>query len=61
MAPMKFTNALQIRASAEFVRQVDDWRRHQTDVPTRAEAVRRLVEKAIEADKAADRKHETGK
>jgi hypothetical protein len=56
---MKFTNALQIRASDEFVRQVDDWRRHQIDVPTRAEAVRRLVEKAIEADKTADRKHET--
>jgi hypothetical protein len=43
----------QMRVSEQFLRTVDDWRRSQTDLPSRAEAIRRLVELAIKPD--ADR------
>jgi hypothetical protein len=33
---------------------VDDWRRGQLDVPSRAEAIRRMVELAINAEKKQD-------
>ena len=33
----------QIRLSTTFWRKVDEWRRMQPDIPTRAEAIRRLV------------------
>jgi hypothetical protein len=36
----------QMRVSEEFSRTVDDWRRRQKDLPSRAEAIRRLVELA---------------
>jgi hypothetical protein len=39
----------QMRASAEFLAKLDDWRRKQQDLPSRAEAVRRLVEQALSA------------
>lgn len=34
----------QIRLSTAFWKKVDAWRRVQPDIPTRAEALRRLVE-----------------
>jgi hypothetical protein len=37
----------QMRASDEWLRKVDDWRRVQPDIPARAEAIRRLVEKGL--------------
>jgi hypothetical protein len=37
----------QMRASEEFLRKVDNWRRQQPDIPGRAEAIRRLVEQAL--------------
>lgn len=30
-----------------FLDRVDDWRRKQPDLPSRAEAIRRLVEKGL--------------
>ena len=30
-----------------WMEKIDDWRRRQTDIPTRAEAIRRLVEKGL--------------
>jgi len=33
-----------VRVDADFLRMVDEWRRKQDDVPTRPEAIRRLVE-----------------
>jgi hypothetical protein len=33
-----------MRVSEDFLRTVDDWRRDQTDIPSRAEAIRRMVE-----------------
>src|SRR4030095_9754666 len=36
----------QMRVSEEFLNMVDDWRRRQKDIPSRAEAIRRMVELA---------------
>ena len=33
-----------MRVSEQFLRMLDDWRRTQIDLPSRAEAIRRLVE-----------------
>ena len=40
---------LQMRVSQDFLRSIDEWRRHQQDLPSRAEAIRRLVEMGLEA------------
>jgi hypothetical protein len=45
----------QMRVSEQFLRMVDDWRRGQTDLPSRAEAIRRLVELATKIKKKSDR------
>jgi hypothetical protein len=41
----------QMRASDEFLRQIDQWRREQLDIPSRSEAIRRLIELGLEAAK----------
>jgi hypothetical protein len=40
-------------ATEEFWKSVDDWRRAQPDLPSRAESIRRLIKRGIEADKQA--------
>ena len=40
----------QMRVSEDFLNQIDDWRRKQPDLPSRAEAIRRLVARASEFD-----------
>jgi hypothetical protein len=37
----------QMRVTGEFFERIDGWRRAQPDLPSRAEAVRRLVEVAL--------------
>ena len=37
----------QMRVSTQFLKKVDRWRKKQPDEPSRAEAIRRLVEYAI--------------
>jgi hypothetical protein len=37
----------QMRVSDKFLRSIDAWRRKQDDKPSRAEAIRRLVEQAL--------------
>src|SRR5215470_16374011 len=44
----------QMRVSEQFLRTVDDWRRGQGDLPSRAEAIRRLVELATKIKKKPD-------
>ena len=44
----------QMRVSEQFLRMVDDWRRRQIDLPSRAEAIRRLVELAVKMKKKPD-------
>jgi hypothetical protein len=39
----------QMRASKEFLESVDKWRSKQPDKPSRAEAIRRLVERGLKA------------
>lgn len=41
------TERFEMRANREWVERVDEWRRKQPDIPSRAEAVRRLVDKAL--------------
>jgi hypothetical protein len=41
----------QMRASPEFLKSVDKWRAKQEDKPSRAEAIRRLVELGLKAKK----------
>ena len=38
-----------VRIQPEMGKQLDDWRRKQEDVPTRPEAIRRLVELGLKA------------
>jgi hypothetical protein len=44
----------QMRVSEAFLRTVDNWRRDQVDLPSRAEAIRRMVELAAKMKKKAD-------
>jgi len=37
-----------MRAPEDFLNNIDDWRREQPDLPSRSEAVRRLVETAAQ-------------
>jgi hypothetical protein len=41
----------QMRVSPGFLRQIDDWRRKEPDMPSRAEAIRRLVAIGLTAPK----------
>ncbi|MCG5241404.1 hypothetical protein ACIU1J_27695 [Azospirillum doebereinerae] len=43
----KKTQLFQMRVSPEFLEQIDEWRRRQPDIPSRAEALRRLAERGI--------------
>ena len=40
---------LQMRVNDEFIRTIDEWRRKQPDLPSRTEAIRRLVEFGLKA------------
>ena len=54
---MKGTSPLDQRVpvpmNAELVKAIDEWRRHQPDLPNRAEAIRRLVQLGIAKTEAA--------
>jgi metal-responsive CopG/Arc/MetJ family transcriptional regulator len=41
---------IQLVADAAFIAQVDEWRRRQPDLPSRSEAIRRLVNRALKTD-----------
>jgi len=38
---------LQMRASADFIQAIDDWREQQPDQPPRSVAIRRLIERGL--------------
>ena len=38
-----------VRVDEDFLKLIDEWRRKQDDVPTRPEAIRRLVEIGLKA------------
>jgi hypothetical protein len=43
------TERFEMRAPSDLLRSVDDWRRHQPDLPNRSEAIRRLIEVGLNA------------
>ncbi|WP_439571194.1 hypothetical protein [Sphingomonas sp.] len=46
----KSNHTFQMRVHTSWLAMIDEWRRKQPDLPTRAEAIRRLVDKGISAD-----------
>jgi nitrogen regulatory protein PII len=46
----KLDQRIQLVASAAFNKVVDDWRRRQADLPSRSEAIRRLVHLGLQHD-----------
>lgn len=44
---MEKTDKFNMRVSPAFLGLIDEWRRHQPDIPSRAEAIRRLVVSGI--------------
>lgn len=46
----------EMRVSEELLDRVDEWRRQQADLPSRAEAMRRLIEESLKATKPSGRK-----
>lgn len=49
----KLDQRIQLVASKQFNEVVDEWRRDQPDLPSRSEAIRRLVHRGIEAEREA--------
>ncbi len=43
------TERFEMRAPTDLLRSVDDWRRQQPDLPSRSEAIRRLIEAGLKA------------
>ena len=54
--PLKFPTKLLIGFDDRLLRNIDDWRRQQEDLPPRTEAIRRLIEQALQAKDAKPRK-----
>jgi hypothetical protein len=50
------SRTFQMRVRKSFMDKIDAWRRQQEDLPVQAEAIRRLVEKGIEADQDTKRR-----
>lgn len=48
-------STFQMRVSDAWMKRVDDWRRDQPDLPSRAEAIRRLVDLGLEKQKKSVR------
>lgn len=46
------TERFEMRMDEEILAKIDDWRREQDDVPSRAEAIRRLVESSLNSRRA---------
>jgi hypothetical protein len=45
--PTRTGTLIGVRLQAVFLARIDKWRKTQSDVPTRPEAIRRLLEKAL--------------
>jgi metal-responsive CopG/Arc/MetJ family transcriptional regulator len=49
---------VQLVISKGQVREIDEWRRQQPDLPSRSEAIRRLIEAGLKASSARQRPSE---
>ncbi|CAK7192295.1 hypothetical protein COMNV_00486 [Commensalibacter sp. Nvir] len=47
MTNEKLNQRIQIVASKKIIDAIDEWRRKQTDLPSRSEAIRKLIEKGL--------------
>ena len=47
--PLKFPTKVLIGLDDERLAAIDAWRRQQEDIPTRSEAIRRMVDQALTA------------
>jgi len=45
----------EIRLSADLLKAIDEWRRQQSDLPPRSEAMRRLIQAKLGAGKSEKR------
>ncbi len=50
---LEHDKTFQMRASEAFLRDIDDWRRQQPEIPSRAEAIRQLIKLGLAATKSA--------
>lgn len=46
---------LNLIAPLDWLKRIDAWRRHQPDLPSRSEAIRRLVDLGLEAEERRDK------
>ena len=46
---------LNLIAPMDWLKRIDAWRRHQPDLPSRSEAIRRLVDLGLEAGERRDK------
>jgi len=44
--------SVQLRLTEAQASAIDDWRRAETDIPSRSEAIRRLIEEALKAKRS---------
>jgi len=44
-----FSDTVQLRIEPQMAQAIDEWRRQEPDLPSRSEAIRRLVEEALKA------------
>lgn len=56
LKPDDDTRRITITAPESWAKRLDDWRRHQPDLPNLSEAIRRLVELGMEAERKGRRK-----
>lgn len=54
--PMAELKRFEMLAPPEWLEMVDDWRRRQKDLPSRAEAIRRLVDLALDYESFREKK-----
>lgn len=47
-----------VRCAADFIEELDEYRRQQSDIPTRAEVLRRLTRSALSKTKRQERGNE---
>lgn len=52
---VKFPTALTIKLDLEMLSKLDEWRRKEQDLPSRAEAVRRMIDLATKTSSASPR------
>jgi len=46
------TERFEMRLDADTLKRIDEWRRFEPDLPSRAEAIRRLVNQALDQEAA---------